>query len=170
MSRRRIRLNKVQLEAEGYLELGMPHLALETLSRLADPADVVPSTLYLRGESLRALERYHEALDPLQRVAAVEPENIHVWLALGWCYKRTGRIDLAISAMESALAADPNESLLHYNLACYLSVAGAKQQAIGQLAQALALNPECRGAINDEPDFDPIRADPEFQALTSISV
>jgi Tfp pilus assembly protein PilF len=72
--------------------------------------------------------------------------------------------------MESALAADPNEALLHYNLACYLSVAGAKQRAIGQLAQALALDPECRGAIGNEPDFDPIRGDPEFQALIGVSV
>jgi Flp pilus assembly protein TadD len=124
----------------------------------------------LWGEALRAVGRYYDALEPLQRASQADPENIHIWLALGWCYKRTGRIDLAIEAMFSALAADPNEALLHYNLACYLSVGGEKNRALGHLSLALSLDPEYRRLIDEERDFDPIRADPDFQALTSIIV
>ncbi len=169
-SNRRIRLNKAQREAEGYLELGLPQLALDVLSRLGNPSDFGSTTLYLWGETLRALGRCQDALDPLQRVARAEPENIHVWLALAWCHKRTGRIDLAVDAMTSALAADPDEALLHYNLACYLSVAGEKNRALGHLSRALSLDPQYRRLIDDERDFDPIRSDPEFQTLTSIIV
>jgi tetratricopeptide (TPR) repeat protein len=167
---RRIRLNKVQREAEGYLELGLPHLALDVLTRLGDPADFGPTTLYLWGEALRALGRYRDALEPLQRASQADPENIHIWLALAWCHKRTGRIDLAVEAISSALVADPNEAMLHYNLACYLSMSGEKNRALGHLSQALSLDPDYRRLIDDERDFDPIRADPEFQALTSIIV
>ena len=189
---RRIRLNKVQREAEGYLELGLPHLALDVLTRLGDPVDFGPTTLYLWGETLRALGRYRDAIEPLQRASQADPENIHIWLALAWCHKRTGRIDLAVEAISSALvadpneallhynlavdamsnarAADPNEALLHYNLACYLSMSGEKNRALGHLSQALSLDPDYRRLIDDERDFDPIRTDPEFQAITSIIV
>ena len=129
VSSRRIRLNKAQREAEGYLELGLPHLALDVLTRLGNPAVFGPPTLYLWGETLRALGRYGDALEPLQRASQADPENIHIWLALAWCHKRTGRVDLAVDAMSSALAADPNEALLHYNLACYLSMSGEKNRA-----------------------------------------
>lgn len=167
---RRTRLNKFQREAEGYLELGLPHHALNALTHLGDPSQFGVSTLYLWGESLRALDRYEEAISPLRRVSEAEPENIHVWLALGWCYKRTGRLEMAVAALESALAADPDESLLHYNLACYLSLAGDKNGCLGHLAQALAMDSHYRTLIDDEADFDPLRNDPEFQAITSINV
>jgi hypothetical protein len=32
------------------------------------------------------------------------------------------------------------------------------------------MDPEFRDRIGDEPDFDPLRADPEFRALTEIIV
>jgi len=166
----RTRLNKFQREAEGYLELGLPQHALSALARLGNPSEFSVSTLYLWGESLRSLERYEEAIPALRRVSEVEPENTHVWLALGWCYKRTGRLEMAIAALESALAADPDEPLLHYNLACYLSLAGEKNGCLGHLTQALAMDAQYRLMIDEETDFDPMRGDPDFQAITSISV
>ena len=122
-------------------------------------------TLYLQGEALRSLERYADAIVPLRKVAELEPENVQVLLALGWCHKRTGRIDLAIEALETALAADNDEPLIRYNLACYHSVAGDKRHALAYLEQALALDPNYRLLIDHEPDFDPLRGDPEFQAV-----
>jgi tetratricopeptide (TPR) repeat protein len=169
-SKDRIRINKLQREAEGYLELGLPALALDTLRRLGDPAHFAPSTLYLWGEALRAAERYSEAIPALEQAAQVESENVHVWLALGWCYKRTGRLDQAVAAIRKALTADPTEALLHYNLACYLSLAGDKEKALDHLAQALNLDPEYRNLIDGESDFDPIRSDPDFQALLGLIV
>jgi Flp pilus assembly protein TadD len=143
----------------------MPQQALDALARVgqSDSADV--QTLYLQGEALRALGRYGEALVPLGRVTQSEPENIHAWLAAGWCHKRSGRIDLAIDALETALAADPEEPLIRYNLACYWSLAGGKRQALAYLEQALSLDPSYRGLVDHEPDFDPLRSDREFQAI-----
>jgi Flp pilus assembly protein TadD len=169
-SNSRVRLNKLQREAEGYLELGLSQQACDTLARLGDPTQFGTTTLYLWGEALRGLERYQEAVAPLRKAAEAEPENIHVWLALGWCHKRTGRIDLAIESMENALAADPADPLLHYNLACYLSLAGSKDRALGHLSEAVSKDANYRLLAGTESDFDPIRSDPDFQALTSIVV
>jgi tetratricopeptide (TPR) repeat protein len=163
--RNRIRQAKIQRAAEGYLELGMPQHALETLARLGDPTGFDGHGLYLWGEALRAMERYREAVVPLTQAAEVAPENVHVWFALGWCYKRTGQINLAIHSLERVLAVEPSEALAHYNLACYWSLAGGRRRALEYLSRALQLDPDYRHLIDDEPDFDPIRSDPQFQAL-----
>ncbi len=166
----RIRVKLAERQAEGYLELGMAEHALEAIRRLGSDQGFGPRTYYLWGEALRYLEHYEEALAPLQKAADLMPEHTAVWLALGWCHKRTSRIALAIRDMESALEHSPTEALLHYNLACYLSLARQRQKAMFHLAQALAMDENYRTLIESEPDFDPIRDDPEFQALTSTIV
>lgn len=148
----------------------MPHYALDTLARLGNPSGFDAQSLYLWGEALRAMERYDEALMPLRQAAEAAPENIHVRFALAWCYKRTGQIEMAIESLERALASEPEEALVHYNLACYWSLAGNKQRTLEYLAQALEIDPEYRHLIDDEPDFDPVRSDPAFQALQQESV
>lgn len=165
--RDQIRLKHVERQAEGYLELGMAQHALDALARLGDEDKLSDHASYLRGETLRALERYEEALVPLERIARATPEDMHVWLALGWCYKRIGRLDRAVRAVEQALKFEPKEAILHYNLACYLSLAGDKGRALRHLSKAFTFDPGYRGMVESEPDFDPIRSDPGFQALLS---
>ncbi len=168
-TKNRIRWAKIRREAEGYLELGMPEHALDALARLAGSKGVDAHALFLRGEALRSLERYREAIGPLRLAADEVPQNSQVWFALGWCYKRTGRIDLAIDSLQSVLSHAPGDVLAHYNLACYCSLAGEKSRALEFLSRALEIDPDCRQLIDEEPDFDPLRFDPEFQALCAKS-
>jgi tetratricopeptide (TPR) repeat protein len=156
---------RIQREAEGYLELNMPRQALQSLDRLGDPATFDAASLYLWGEALRALDRFLEALVPLERAVKMAPDDVAVRVALGWCYKRTNRLDLAIETLEQVLIVKPDEAILRYNLACYLSLAGHKRRALRHLSQALAMDPLYREMVETESDFDPLRGDPEFQAL-----
>lgn len=144
--------------------------ALATLDRLGDPADLEVAALYLKGEALKSLGRHTEALVEFQRAAASVPDDVHVRLSMGWCYKRTGRIDLAIEALEEALQVEPGDALLHYNLACYWSLAGSKRRALKYLADALRIDSDYRDLIDAEHDFDPIRDDPDFVSLVSVIV
>lgn len=166
----RIRLQRILREVEGYLELEMPQTALELLNRIQEPGTFRGQQLYLTGEALRSLERYSDAIAPLEQAADLQPSNLRIWLALGWCQKRVGRLDLAIEALERAEEVAPDEAVVPYNLACYWSLAGKKQQALSYLSRAFAIDPEFRERIHEEPDFDPIRSDPEFRALTEIIV
>ncbi len=166
----RIRRQQLVLQAEGYLELGMPRHALEVLGRCGDPDSLPDHALYLQGECLRALDRFREALQPLTKAAAGSPDNIPVWLSLGWCYKRIGRLDMAIESLEEALALEPNDALVHYNLACYWSLAKNKRQALAFLSRAIDLKDHYRSLVAAESDFDPIRSDPAFQALVRVTV
>jgi tetratricopeptide (TPR) repeat protein len=164
-SAKQARHSKIQCEAEGYLELGLARQALGSLARLGDPTGFDPHSLYLWGEALRSLGRYEEALVPLGQGAAADPDNINIWVALAWCYKRTGHLELAIESLESALTAEPAEALLHYNLACYWSLAGDKERTLQYLSQSLGMDPRYRQLVADESDFDPFREDPDFRRI-----
>jgi len=165
-----IRRKQIERTAEGYLELGMAQQALDNLGRLGGDENLGPRGLFLRGEALRELQRHEEALATLKKAAEAMPGVVDVLLSLAWCYKRTGRIDSAIGSIQRALEMEPKRALLHYNLACYLSLAGNKTQALAHLSRAFQLDSEYRALVDSEPDFDPIRSDPDFQSLLGLGV
>lgn len=155
-------------EAEGYLMLDLPRHALEILERYPNwPAMQFEANL-LQGEALRSLERYREALAPLETAAMLRPGDVRVALALGWCYKRTNRLAQAIDVLEHARRKSPDNPLLRYNLACYWSLVGDLSKALSELEAALRLDPELRGLIADEPDFEALRSHPEFEKVAGV--
>jgi tetratricopeptide (TPR) repeat protein len=182
----RIRRQQILREAEGYLELiglfgedwvpaapirrRLAQRSLDTLSRLAERSTPNPQTFLLRGLAFRAAEQYAEAIEPLQAAVAGDPNLIDGWLALGWCYKRSGRLELAIEALKQSLLVSPDQGIIHYNLSCYWSLAGNVSLALHHLERALALDSDFRSLAEREPDFDPIRNDPGFRSLTSVIV
>ncbi len=182
----RIRRQQILREAEGYLDLigvfgeRMPcrpdardqlvRRVLKTLDRVDNPGGLKAHVLYLRGQALRSMENYLDAIPLLREAAEIEPQNIHIRLALGWCYKRCRRLDLAIQSLEDALESDASQAIVHYNLACYWSLAGNVKLAVAYLAQAFDLDSEYRDLVGTETDFDPIRSHPHFQALASVIV
>jgi tetratricopeptide (TPR) repeat protein len=181
-----MRRKQILREAEGYLDLAMVFLdrwplsarqrdklaqrALDALARVDSESACRPTVVFLRGQALRVMRKYQEAIEVLERAAELDPENIHTWLALGWCYKRIGRLDLAIQSLEEALTVEESQASVYYNLACYWSLAHNAKLALAYLAQALDLDPSYRDLIARESDFDPIRDDPGFRDLTSVIV
>ena len=151
--------------AEGYLALNLPERALEILQGRAEWATMQFEASFLTGETLRELGRYREALKPLEVAASLRPGDIGVAIALGWCYKRTQRLAQAIDSLARALRDHPDEPLLHYNLACYWSLANNPRKAVESLGTALALAPDIRSMIGGESDFDAIRGNPDFDRL-----
>ncbi len=168
--RDRIRIAQILREAEGYLELSLPRHALEALQRAESLGLINSHGLYLRGEALRELQQFSDAIGPLTQAAELAPSNVQIWLALGWCQKRAGRIDLAIEALEQAEDIDAQQAIIPYNLACYWCLAKNKQQTLEHLARAFDLDPNYRDLVPKEADFDALRDDPDFQALLYSSV
>ena len=79
-------------------------------------------------------------------------------------------MNLAIESLNEAVVIEPGSALIHYNLACYWSLAGNKNQALQYLSTAIDIDSDYRDLLNTESDLDPIREDPEFLALTNIIV
>ena len=165
----RIRHDKIRKEldeAEGYLMLDLAGAAvLQILDSRPDWLGMQFEASVLKGEALSSLKHYREALRPLEVAAELRPSDTRVALALGWCYKRTNRLAQAIDALERALREHADEPLLHYNLACYWSLAGNGSKALDQLSAALELDPDLRSLIAQESDFNQLRGNPDFERL-----
>ena len=181
-----IKRQQILREAEGYLDLAMAcadqlslsepirnRLAQRALSALAQVDRSRSSKSYcsyLKGQALRVMERFPEAIEYFESAAELDCENVHIWLALGWCHKRVGKLDMAIQSLEEALVFESGEAIIYYNLACYWSLANNVKLALEYLGRAFSIDPDYRDLIGDEHDFDPIRSDPRFQELTSVIV
>ena len=182
----RNRRQQLLREAEGYLDLATAlgeanRLDGNVRDRLAKRAilqiDAARSiggdsfeAQYLEGEAYRTMELWNEAIEPLEGARERNSANIHVHLALAWCYKRVGKLDMAIEVLEEALTVEPTEAILYYNLACYWSLANNAQLACSFLSEAFDLDSNYRDLVGGEEDFNPIRHHPAFVNLTSVIV
>ncbi len=163
------KLKRLLRQAEGYLELQMSHQALEVLQAIDDPGPFEFPLHLLRGQVHRDLQDYHRALVYLEAAAQIKSDSVSLQMALAWCYKRTDRLPLAVQATEYAHRLDPQEPILMYNLACYLSLAGEKDQALNWLGRALRAAPAILKMIPEESDFDPLRRDPDFVRMLELA-
>ncbi|HEX4525676.1 MAG TPA: DUF1028 domain-containing protein [Gaiellaceae bacterium] len=64
----------------------------------------------------------------------------------------------AADTLREALSRREDAGML-YNLACYESLAGRRDAALTELRRAIQLDPSFRELAQNDPDFDPIRAD-----------
>jgi hypothetical protein len=88
------------IAAEGYLELDLPSRSLAELDQIGHPSEaglLEPYVHYLRGESLKDLERFHDAINFLHEAARTIPApfNSSAWLSLGECFRHDGQPILA---------------------------------------------------------------------------
>jgi Flp pilus assembly protein TadD len=156
---------RIAREAEGYYELGLHEEALERLEQISEHPTVGKAARAMRAECLRCLERWEEGASAFEDVIREDRENVTAYVGLGWCRKRSGRLDLARDAMERLLAVRPEEAIGLYNLACYCSLAGEREQAIRLLSRAIEEEEQFREHALEEPDLDPIREDPDFRRI-----
>ena len=64
-----------------------------------------------------------------------------------------------------AVASDPANPLMHYNIGCLHALMGNKVTALDHLERAMDLGMRNRDWLMTDPDLDPLRDDPRFTAL-----
>ena len=161
----RSRLERLLAAAEGYRDLGLFEHALTALDEIPESDQTRFAVHALRGDILKNLERYDEALLSLKSALEEKPEDVPLLLSMAWCYKRTRQLAKAIESTEQAYRCSPSNPLILYNLGCYWALAGNKTQALSWLGRALRMDKSLRGLVSAEHDFDSIRTDPDFQLI-----
>jgi len=127
---------------------------------------------FLHSQSLRMLGRNEEArlanlesLRRAERILALNPREIRT-LSLGsGALQEAGDMERARAWMQRALEIDPEDLSALFNAACLHTKAGENEQAITLLERALGLGCGKRDWIEHDPDYDPLRGDPRFQAM-----
>jgi tetratricopeptide (TPR) repeat protein len=74
--------------------------------------------------------------------------------------------DKAAETYEQFLAETPGDPGFLYNLACAESRLGRKEAALRHLSQSVETDAQYKKNAVEDPDFDAIRDDPEFSAIT----
>jgi len=77
-----------------------------------------------------------------------------------------GSWDEAFARGREAVAMAPDRGEPLYHLACYYSRAGRRETALAELSRAVALDPSLKARALEDPDFKPLRGDPDFLAMT----
>jgi len=152
-------------EAEGYLELGLLDLALDRVQAVETTAYMPYECAVLHGSVLREKECFAQAIPCFECALHCKAGDLVATMGLGWCHKRVGRVDLAVQVYREALKKHPAEGLLHYNLACYLSLSNHPSESLEALTRALRIDVGFRKLAHEERDFDALCQLPAFKEL-----
>ncbi len=76
-----------------------------------------------------------------------------------------GEQQRGLKLAERALAADPDEPLVLYNVACTYALTGEAEKAIDCIERAITLGGTWRKWIENDPDLNSLRSHPRFCAL-----
>lgn len=137
--------------AQGFLELGDPDSAWEELEIIPAEERAHPAVLWMRLEIYKAKQRWDGMIEIAKHLVKLSPEVPKHWLDLAWGQRRGINLETAEKTLLEALARFPNEAVIHYNLACYSTVAGRIDEGRKRLETAFKLDPDLRKmALEDE--------------------
>ena len=137
----------------GYMELGLPDLAMEELDSLAGPAADDPEVRELRLLILLKAENWEDAVALGRRLCTDAPERGTAWIHTAFACHELGR---TVEAKDLLLAAPSHvreDPLFHYNLGCYLAVLGEPREAEVSLSLAFRRDPALKRYARTDPDL-----------------
>jgi tetratricopeptide (TPR) repeat protein len=116
-------------------------------------------TLHVRQQQLTA------AIDEFQAAIRLDPNYAIARNNLGGAYVLSGQEGLAVQEFFAALHIDGGYVSPLYNLASLYARRGDVGQAVAFLTRALAIEPAVLSWVQEDADFDSIKAAPEMQRL-----
>src|SRR5439155_5456105 len=124
------------------LAIAVPPLGAQTKPPLGPrpPAADIPSLLQAAEQALDRKD-YAAAVDPLKKVAKVQPDNAAVWFNLGFAYSEMGQYADAVRAYQMALELQPEVFEGRLNLAVAFLKLDRYPEAQGELEKAVKLKP-----------------------------
>ncbi|NIS91466.1 MAG: tetratricopeptide repeat protein [Woeseiaceae bacterium] len=114
------------------------------------------------GDTDGALQAAQDGARTAALYVEQHPENARAWMLGANAFYHLGDRDKAMQFAEAALQADPDSEDTLYNGACLYARAGEIEKSLDCLE---------RGGVHDtdwmdnDPDLDPLRGEPRFQAL-----
>lgn len=108
--------------AQGWIELGLPAEATLELDQLSSAGKCHAMTLELRWAIEAEAGAWDRALKQAELQVAANPTLVSGWIHRAYSLRRVegGGLEAALAALLPAATLFPEESMVAYNLACYL--------------------------------------------------
>ena len=100
-----------------------------------------------------------------EAVVASDPANVEALMALGEAHTRAGDYARGMDVDRKLSRLRPEDPVVHYNLACSLSLLGDRDAALGTLEKAVTLGYADLAHLDKDPDLEALRQDPRFGEL-----
>lgn len=129
---------------------------------------------WLAGNRALARDGYHHCVALVQQELVNDPDNAYLYGGLGWMYARLGRAQDAIREGQRAVDLRPvaqdwtqggDQLLGMAKIRAQLGQVDAAVAILDQMLSTLHGEIVSAGSLSSDPDWDPIRNDPKFQAL-----
>ncbi len=117
------------------------------------------------GRQADAEAAYQQCLRAAKEHMELFPDDARALYLGAVALVRTGDRERGLEWAKRALAAEPEEPFVFYNVACVYSLVGEIDQAIKCLDDAITFGMGQRDWFEHDPDLHAVRDDPRFQAL-----
>jgi TolB-like protein/Flp pilus assembly protein TadD len=117
------------------------------------------------GRTEDAAAAARQVLEMMPNYLLQNPDDSRARMFYAIALLEGGQRERAITEGAAALELSPGDSVMLYNGACLYSKLGEVRRAVATLRQAIAAGVTNFAWMKHDPDFDPIRNDPEFIEL-----
>jgi TolB-like protein/Tfp pilus assembly protein PilF len=147
----------------------------EAVSHYREASRVRPEdyqAIFLSADALVKLGRRDEALEAARQGLKVvdahlelNPDDARAWYLSTSALIQLGQRNQALERARRALAIDPEDAGVLYNVACFYAVAGSSEEALDHLDKAIQNGFGHREWLENDSNLDSIRDEPRFQAM-----
>src|SRR3989440_2931076 len=116
----------------------------------------------LAAACLGAEGDYAEAARADRLLCEADPDNPQGWNSLGYDLFHAGDLEEALEAFERAVELEPTRASTYFNLARIAARTGGKAKVVEHFAGAVALRPELRDRLDEDPDLRRCKDDPHM--------
>ncbi len=95
------------------------------------------------------------------------PNNVEALRSLGYIYSSEGLHDKAVEIDKRLVRLLPDESIVHYNLACSYSQLNNLEGALNELEMSMLLGYNDWKHMDGDKDLDNLKKDPRYQQILS---
>jgi serine/threonine protein kinase/Flp pilus assembly protein TadD len=117
------------------------------------------------GNTEAALMAYRLALREVEKHVELNPDDARAFTIGAVSLCRLGEHQAGLEWAERAVAIDPNDPGIQYNVACLFALEGEHARAIQCLEAAVKAGFAHKDWVEKDPDLDSLRNDPSFKAL-----
>ncbi len=120
------------------------------------------------GRREDAEEANRKGLKLAEKAVAMNPEDARAYYMGAGALIRVGEEERGMNWAGRALAIDPDDPAILYNVACSYALTGLIDEAVDCLERTVRAGASYREWMENDSDLDPLRGHPRFQALIEV--